>query len=183
MSDASLADLARRYGTDKLSHNYCDAYEKHLGHLRDVPIALLEIGIFRGYSLRMWADYFNRAAVVGVDIVERCPVVGDRIETVIADIKDYVPDREFDVIVDDGSHMADDIIAAHARLWPRLRPGGWYVIEDWRTQWEAFFGGGPQGTVLAPWLLGQLEPLLEDGARRDLSKVAIYPQIVFMCKR
>ena len=35
-------------------HHYFDIYERHFGRYRDRPIKMLEIGVFRGGSLRMW---------------------------------------------------------------------------------------------------------------------------------
>jgi 8-demethyl-8-alpha-L-rhamnosyltetracenomycin-C 2'-O-methyltransferase len=138
-----LEKLARHHGTDKLSHGYCPAYERHLGPLRDQSIDLLEIGVWTGNSLRMWADYFPRARVVGVDIEDYGVAAGGRIEVVITDIKAYRPDRDFDVVVDDGSHVPEDVFAASSILWPRLRPGGWYVVEDVEATWvaQALIGG------------------------------------------
>ena len=38
----------------------------------------------------------------------------------------YAPD----IIIDDGSHFADDVTFTFERLFPCLRPGGCYVMED-----------------------------------------------------
>ena len=40
-------------------HHYFDVYARHFGPYRDKPIRMLEIGVFRGGSLRMWKDYFH----------------------------------------------------------------------------------------------------------------------------
>ena len=40
-------------------HHYFDIYERHFGRYRDRPIRMLEIGVFRGGSLRMWKEYFH----------------------------------------------------------------------------------------------------------------------------
>ena len=37
----------------------------------------------------------------------------------------------FDLIVDDASHLYRPTLASFEVLYPRLRPGGTYVIEDW----------------------------------------------------
>ena len=67
-----LDELGILHGTDKgsLGHGYLGHYERILGPLRDEPITILEIGVSDGASLRMWADYFTRATIVGVDINE-----------------------------------------------------------------------------------------------------------------
>jgi hypothetical protein len=36
----------------------------------------------------------------------------------------------YDIIVDDGSHLAPHVLKAYSKLWHALKPGGIYVIED-----------------------------------------------------
>jgi hypothetical protein len=66
----SLDETGLLEGTDKGSttHGYLWHYDRILGHLRHEPISLLEIGIFRGASLRMWSRHFDVATIVGADI-------------------------------------------------------------------------------------------------------------------
>jgi len=126
-------------GTDKssLNHDYLRHYERMLAPFRYEPITLLEIGVFHGASLRMWSEYLERALVVGVDIRPDCAqYAADRREVEIgsqAD-KDFLEDlgrrRQPDVIVDDGSHQADHVILTFRTLFPHLRPGGIYIVED-----------------------------------------------------
>jgi hypothetical protein len=82
-----LADIARRHGTDKVdSHAYTGHYARHLGHLRDRPIKLLEIGI-GGYddarggggSLRTWRDYLPKGSIVGLDLFDKRSHAEERI--------------------------------------------------------------------------------------------------------
>jgi hypothetical protein len=39
-----------------------------------------------------------------------------------------------DLVIDDGSHMPEETKSSFETLYPLLRPGGLYVIEDWN--WE-----------------------------------------------
>ena len=84
---ASLVELGQRHGSDKLAHGYLEHYDRHFGPLRESAARVLEIGVggYRGparggASLRMWADYFPSARVVGLDVQEaaRPALVGDR---------------------------------------------------------------------------------------------------------
>ena len=122
------------FETDKGSaHSYIPWYEEALASYRDHPIRLLEVGVMQGYSLMLWAAYFLRSSdIVGVDI--RPPdslspgatvVVGDatRVET-------FGGLGDFDIVIDDGSHLADDVAQTFLILRDRVRPGGIYVIED-----------------------------------------------------
>ena len=70
-----LTKIGRRHRTDKvdglhsfLGMAYTDIYDYYLSHLRDSEFNLLEIGVKTGSSLRMWADYFTNATIIGIDI-------------------------------------------------------------------------------------------------------------------
>ena len=61
----SLDSIGLRYGTDKssLHHDYLDFYDRFLSPLRLEPICILEIGVWYGASLSMWAEYFPRSLI------------------------------------------------------------------------------------------------------------------------
>jgi hypothetical protein len=47
----------------------------------------------------------------------------------------------FDLIIDDGSHINEHVIKSFEFLFPKLKKGGIYVIEDTQTSyWEAYGG-------------------------------------------
>ncbi|MFK7058789.1 CmcI family methyltransferase [Flavobacterium oreochromis] len=48
---------------------------------------------------------------------------------------------EFDLIIDDGSHINDHVIKTFEYLFPRLKKGGYYVIEDTQTSYWKEYGG------------------------------------------
>jgi len=56
-------------GGDKLSdgQNFTSFYHKIMSLMRDDKIKLLEIGIFNGKSIAMWADYFSNGTIYGID--------------------------------------------------------------------------------------------------------------------
>lgn len=162
----NLDVLALAHGTDKSSfhHDYARLYQRHLAPIRSSASSVLEIGVggkdswhgyetpLGGHSLRMWADYFPRANVVGVDIFAK-DVVGPRIAFEQGDqsdpaflervIADHGP---FDLVVDDGSHVGRHIIASFRVLWKAVKPGGFYVIEDLETAYLEDWEGGAPGT-------------------------------------
>jgi tetratricopeptide (TPR) repeat protein len=134
-----LDELGIRRVTDKCSlfHDYLTKYERLFAPFRDAPITFLEIGVFDGGSLRLWEDYFPRATIVGLDIRAECKQhEGGRRIVEIASQADagamaavgqkYQPD----IIIDDGSHQADHILITFQALYPSLREGGLYLIED-----------------------------------------------------
>ena len=152
----SLNALGTRHGTDKAEggHGYLDFYERFLAELRHRPVRLLEIGVQRGRSLRMWRDYFSNGQIIGVD---NDPATrrhaGERIVIEIADqsnVADLVRlgtrHGPFDIVVDDGSHIWGHQITTLRYLYPFLKPGGFYVLEDIHTSYgaigESYRGGG-----------------------------------------
>ena len=86
----TLEQLGERSGSDKLTHGYLSFYEDLFAAIRARPIRLLEIGVggfeqpddpsFGGHSLRMWRDFFPDAQIVGLDILDKSGVAGDRID-------------------------------------------------------------------------------------------------------
>src|ERR1700730_16910374 len=57
-----------RYDTDKIPNGYLRIYDRFFEALIDRPVRLLEIGVFRGGSLRLWRDYFPKGIVAGLDL-------------------------------------------------------------------------------------------------------------------
>jgi hypothetical protein len=127
-----LNDLGKKYDTDKCStgHNYLDTYEKFLPYTGLYKI--LEIGVFKGGSLRMWRDYYPSAEVVGIDIDPSCMFEEERIKTVLMDTKDIdsFDVQDFDLVVEDGSHKWADQMRIFLSVFPRLRSGSYYILED-----------------------------------------------------
>ena len=132
-----LCEIALKTGTDKVHLGYTPLYHEWL---KDEPVRrMLEIGVWRGYSLRMWRDFFPMAQVYGLDLSPRFMVHGEpRIKTAVCDQGNEASlalaaanfGGGFDLIVDDGSHEPTHQVASCRALLPFLRPGGMYVIED-----------------------------------------------------
>lgn len=137
-----LAELFAKYGSDKESpaHSYAKVYEDLLGHRREKIFSVLEIGIARGASLRAWRDYFPKATITGLDIssdlVSEDRIISFRADSTSADEVAAAlgdPCEWFDVVIDDGDHHPDKQWNTRQVVWPRLKVGGVYVIED--VQW------------------------------------------------
>ena len=61
----NLLEIAKKYPTSKNNHGFIEIYDRYFSHLKDQKINILEIGIERGDSLRMWREYFtDRKSVV-----------------------------------------------------------------------------------------------------------------------
>lgn len=112
---------------------------------------LLEIGISNGGSLYTWQEYFPNANITGIDINRKCKQFeGENINIFIGDQSDVAflnsineKTGPYDIIVDDGGHMMSQQITSFKTLFPLLKDGGFYVIEDLHTSyWPAYSDGG-----------------------------------------
>ena len=156
MTRPTLQELAYKHTCERCwTHSYLPDYEEVLGHLRDEPITLLEIGI--GYNLlpvgphgetlhlppgaglQMWREYFPRGLILGADnqdchlpnedrivILPPC----DQADVRLAEyVRTYAPDG-LDVVIDDASHEEWLSHASYRMLRPLLKPGAFYFVED-----------------------------------------------------
>ena len=145
-SSESLSQLGQRMGTDKgTDHSYLEVYEQLFEPLRRRPMSMLEIGVYKGYSLRMWKAWFPQARIFGMDINPSvAPVPGCELviasQTDRAAIESHWSDASLDLIIDDGSHQIEHQLLSLCYLWPKLKPGGFYVVEDVRDiSWVKHF--------------------------------------------
>jgi hypothetical protein len=177
----NLTELANRYGSDKgsvvsLPHRYTYLYELLFHPLRDLPLRLLEMGLAVGGpevglpadrqahspSVPMWLEYWPNAEIHGFDISDFSHQECDRFRFhrgdsgVQADLERLaaaVPG--FDVIIDDASHASFHQQLALRTLWPKLTPGGLYIIEDLHWQSPYFEDALPAvpktGTFMNAW--------------------------------
>lgn len=132
-------------------HHYFSIYEKLFSDLKQEPIKILEIGVYNGASLKMWNEYFHKdSLIVGIDIDEHCKNfdkvehnihvrIGDQsnqsfLESVIAEFGD------FDIIIDDGSHIVSHMIASFNYLYVSgLKNSGIYLVEDTHSNyWSSY---------------------------------------------
>jgi cephalosporin hydroxylase len=128
-------------------HHYFDIYTRHFERFRDRPIRMLEIGVFRGGSLRMWKDFFHPdSTIVGIDIDQSCAAheivdksvyvrIGSQADpNFLAEVNgEFGP---FDIILDDGSHKTHHQIVSFGALFrPALKDGGCYMVEDTHTNY------------------------------------------------
>ncbi len=144
-----LDNLGLKYNTDKASkykrrdnivpgHDYLRHYEIFLSTLRDEKFTLVELGCYTGASLKMWKEYFPQAHIIGVDLNEKLSSLEqDRISFICSDaVADTLPakiaeyNEEILCIIDDCSHAWGDQRRSFEMLFPLLKSGGYYIIED-----------------------------------------------------
>src|SRR5688572_6276462 len=109
-TEKTLQALALMYATDKLEHGYIPFYEKYLPKN---PKKILEIGVKEGRSIRMWMHYFPEAEIHGLDLFREFPVPfhDERVKFHTGHQADWqileqLRKEDFDIIIDDGSHVA-----------------------------------------------------------------------------
>lgn len=141
-----LEELFNKYGCDKAKkHLYHTVYEKEFDTLRNEAINILEVGVFRGDSIRAWLDYFPNATIYGIDVFKRVVpndidiLQHERVKWLKADstniavrsqIKKQWPRIRFDIIIDDGLHTPDANAKTLHNLFPLLKKNGKYYVED-----------------------------------------------------
>jgi mycinamicin biosynthesis methyltransferase MycE-like protein len=181
-----LGGLSARFGSDKWAnfHWFTQHYEHHFGGLRTKPIRLLEIGIggyqyedMGGASLRMWQRYFPRGLVYGLDIFPKPGICGPRMRTVQGDQSDpeFLDELghrlgPFDIVIDDGSHINDHVKTSFSSLFPHVRPGGLYVVEDLQTAYWPGYGGDDQDLVNADTSIRMLKALVDGLNHQELPR-------------
>jgi SAM-dependent methyltransferase len=150
---------AAAYDTDKASlAHYLRNYEKYFAPFLEKEIKLLELGVFKGGSLLMWRDFFEKGTIVGLDI-KPCALEdatgrirlyqGSQDDIALLDriALENAPEG-FDIIIDDCSHMGELTRISFWHLFRHhLRPGGIYAIEDWGT---GYWGSWPDGKRYRP---------------------------------
>jgi len=143
-----LTELANKYGTDKgttahCGHSYTIEYNRIFEPMLEQKVKMLEIGVadprFPGASVKVWTEYFPNLEYIGFDIEPSAKAfendkakifIGDQNNPVdlLACIKEH--GGNFDIILDDGSHHGEHILTSFLTLFPFLKKGGYYIIED-----------------------------------------------------
>jgi cephalosporin hydroxylase len=124
------------------------------------PQNILELGLWDGGSVAFWFEGFHPKKQIGIDIQQRADSeyfaryvtdrgLGERIKTYWgvdqSDAKALrkIVDQEFegplDLVIDDASHLYEQTKSSFECLFPLLRTGGLYFIEDWAWEhWKDF---------------------------------------------
>ena len=146
MSQTSTLDaIGLKHGTDKASslNNLLNFYEMFFSSLRDAPLTIFEIGVYKGGSLHTWEEYFPKAKIIGADILP----TAKRFERgrLIIEVLDQSNVEElsrigikhgpFDIVIDDGAHMWGHQITALRTLLPFVKDNGIYIVEDLWTSY------------------------------------------------
>ena len=156
-----LNNIGLKTGTDKNSiyHNYCDIYESYLRQWKEKNVALIELGTGGydypdrgGEGIRMWYEYFKRGAITSLDLYEKHGIANDRTEFwqgsqvdkhLLKTIISRNINAEIRVIIDDASHNNELTIESFKIIFPLLKSGDLYFVEDVHTSYyeDEEYGG------------------------------------------
>ena len=204
----TLDQIAIEHGTDKATeftrtyakpHGYTVHLEPFFEPLRDLPIKLLEIGAAGGESIKTWLEYFthSKSRVVGVDNVQgtnrwntvKAEGITPRYTFVFGDQSDptfwkcFAVDygAEWDVVIDDGGHYNDQILTSFEYLWPLLKSGGIYCVEDLGVAYGAgsiFVKPGYPNHI--DWLRSKIDQLNTDS---DIHSITFSKELAILKKK
>ncbi len=148
---------------------------------------VVELGIAQGGSLALLALLAAPRRAVAMEL---SPARIDRLDALVAErglgesirahygvdqgdagrvlqiVRDELGAAPLDLVVDDASHLLAPTRASFDALFPLLRPGGLYVIEDWNWQHKMLHGlrvaaaepESASGQAMAEHLAAKLEP-------------------------
>ncbi|TPM05943.1 glycosyltransferase [Mesorhizobium sp. B2-3-11] len=182
--------------------HYFDIYERHFERFRNRKPVVVEVGVYKGGSLEMWRAYFGEGArIVGIDIDPACKVhESEQVEVFIGsqddpELLDRIVEKygPIDIVVDDGSHMMDHVIATFEHLYQHVQPNGVYLVEDTHTSyWDAYGGGLRRPGSFMEFAKGKLDEINAHHSRGALpanaftnstDSICVYDSIVVFEKR
>lgn len=134
--------------------SYYKIYQEYFQPYADKALKLLEVGVFNGESLKVLSQFFPESAILGIDLemknidfsnyknisYEQADQTNANALVALADR--YAP-LGFDIIIDDASHIGAFSLKTFEALFPKLKSGGLYIVEDWGTgYWNDWPDGG-----------------------------------------
>jgi cephalosporin hydroxylase len=145
LNEKKINGWGDKWGTDKASdHSYDKFYDEIFLNFVEKEITLMEIGVQYGGSSLLWYDFFPKAKLVLIDVLDQVQqkvwneMDKNRYDYHIMDafvkentdkIKHMYPDG-FDIIIEDGPHTIESQIYAIQNYTQLLKEGGILIIED-----------------------------------------------------
>lgn len=193
-----IENTFKPYDTDKKSHGYLKFYEDAFGKYREKVRSFLEIGVHQGESLKAWRDYFPNAKIVGAEIRNPKNVKIKNESRISVEFGDATNEnfieqligkyKSFDIVLDDGSHMSNDMRKTFNLLWNHTNMI--YCIEDLGTQYEHLDFPG-RGRKFGQRFIENFDPFTRDlknfiddvmMLRTDIFKISFYKWQAYIFK-
>ncbi len=161
------------------------------------PQQVIELGIFDGGSTAFWFELFKPQRHVALDTQDQIDTryfhryidsrgIRERVQTywktdqadkaALRNIFETEFDEPLDLVIDDASHMYKETRASFHILFPLLKPGGLYIIEDWAWgHWSDCIASGHPWANQIPLTRLILELIEATGTSTQLiSSIAVY---------
>ena len=121
------------------AHGYAKIYETVFTNFKEKKINILELGSFYGNAAAALYFYFDKANIFSADInPDMFKYKSNRITNFYIDSSsrnslknDLISKKNnFDIIIEDASHMLKDQIISLFMLFPLVNPGGYFIVEE-----------------------------------------------------
>ena len=132
-------------------HGYTEFYDYYFSKYKTSHPVILEIGVGEGGSTKMFNDYYNgNCEIYCLDINPDARVVefiGNNIHFFECNQSDSdslrgfadflnINNIQFDIIIDDGNHVPDDMMLTFNYFYKYVKPEGLYILEDLHTIYD-----------------------------------------------
>jgi hypothetical protein len=133
---------------------YYQRYDQAFAARNFRPTTMLEVGVHMGESTKVFSSVFPEATIVGIDIKKNDidfsgfpQITYLEADQTKPDVLNRIMDEHFpngiDLVIDDASHIGSFTKITFDTVFPRVRRGGLYIVEDWGTgYWDDFPDGG-----------------------------------------
>ena len=145
----NLTEIMNAAGSDKgdsvgAKHNYTPIYEKWFEKSRDREILFMEVGVDRGQSAKGWESYFTNGKIFMVDYMNFSHLDNEKVKFFQANqskFEDLLSVAEkidnLDFFIDDGGHCMNHHQLTFGAIFPKMKTGGLFFIEDTHTaNWD-----------------------------------------------
>ena len=122
-----------------IAHGYAKIYEKYLKKNKDKISSVIELGSFYGNASAAFFFYFKNAQIYSADINPDMYLYrSKRLYNFFTDTSSRYSieknilkkDIQFDLIIEDASHMLKDQIISLFILFKNLKSGGFFIVEE-----------------------------------------------------
>ena len=133
------AQPSKRKNDKIIAHGYAKIYENLFKPKKSEKLKILEIGSFYGNASAALFFYFKNSLIYSADInPDMYKYKGSRLKNFFADtssrgsINENIlkKDIEFDIVIEDASHMLKDQIISLFMIFPKIKKGGIFIVEE-----------------------------------------------------
>lgn len=131
----NLTDKFSYQGDYNNSHTYAVIYDRLFEPYKDKNVNFLEIGLNVGGNIQVCSEYFSNVNHYGIDISDCITIDKGLFTFYLGSFDDpkvisQVSQRQYDIILEDGSHYLEHQMKSIDIYLPMLREGGIMIIED-----------------------------------------------------